>query len=426
MTSSSPISSALCVLDIYSGAALRPSINGCTSLPRSAALLPDPSRPGVTAGVIAAQMEKAIIHAYSFVPTVSTSSQHASISGSPVRSILTEKILTMAVSPDGLLCLGGSEKGQLFVWKVATGECLALHSLHYRSIITVRISHDGALLATGAADGTVGLWLLSDLVRSSSMLPEPIAFWSDHSHSVTELIFSHGLASRLNGRLLSASLDGHCHIYDLQRRTRILSVKFPSAVSACAMSFLEDRIYAGATDGCIYVCDLTGCHSDQLYGNITSGDAKSSHSLAASKLTGPSINDSIAISNTTRLTSGDSHSGRVNGLCFSLDELMLVSVGEDGKCLVWDVQSSRLLRCLFRAPNGGALSNAFICLWNSDSQTLMGANDLPMAAQGIRMEVLRRNVDQCTNQQLPSVATLLTTSHRSIDCDSDWHACHSA
>ena len=66
--------------------------------------------------------------------------------------------VSVAFSPDGKLLATGSYKGQVRLWKVATGEELSRLDGHHDRVFGVAFSRDGKTLASAGEDRTVRVW----------------------------------------------------------------------------------------------------------------------------------------------------------------------------------------------------------------------------------------------------------------------------
>ena len=70
----------------------------------------------------------------------------------------TNKINTVATSPDGRLALSGSADNTLKLWDLNTGKEIRTFSGHVGSVLSVAISPDGRLALSGSDDKTLKLW----------------------------------------------------------------------------------------------------------------------------------------------------------------------------------------------------------------------------------------------------------------------------
>ena len=66
------------------------------------------------------------------------------------------------MSPDGRRIVSGGYYGELKVWDVATGECVATLKGHSDRVNGVAISPDGRRVVSGSNDRTLKLWGLPE------------------------------------------------------------------------------------------------------------------------------------------------------------------------------------------------------------------------------------------------------------------------
>jgi WD40 repeat protein len=109
----------------------------------------------------------------------------------------------LAFSPDSTLMVVGTEKKEVKVWKIPSGEAILTLSERPDEVDSVAFSPDASLLAAGNADGTIEVFLASDGTL--------LASWKNHSDSISDLIFS------TDGNwLISSSYDATVRIWGLR------------------------------------------------------------------------------------------------------------------------------------------------------------------------------------------------------------------
>jgi len=81
--------------------------------------------------------------------------------GKCVRVFEGLRIVTVAISPDSLWGLSGSIDGTLRLWELATGKCMRTFKGHTNRVTCVSISPDGRWALSGSTDDTLRLWELA-------------------------------------------------------------------------------------------------------------------------------------------------------------------------------------------------------------------------------------------------------------------------
>lgn len=95
--------------------------------------------------------------------------------------------------------LAGGEAGEVYVWRIPSGDCKVLQGNGYKSEVG-ELTNDGKKLIVGYGDGTIKLWD----IKASSVLQEILADSSfGHSSAITSIA-----ADPDNGIFLSGSEDG--------------------------------------------------------------------------------------------------------------------------------------------------------------------------------------------------------------------------
>src|SRR5213082_2932727 len=137
--------------------------------------------------------------------------QDATLSGAILHEVaFTEAfdaVLSVAVSPDGRFVAAGSNSGQVRVWHEEGRVAHLTIRGHTDRVGAIAFSPDGQTLATAGWDGTVRLW---DLASGATI-------WTvrDQNVPVTSLAMSP------NGKLMSGSLNGALHFWDMRTGTEL-------------------------------------------------------------------------------------------------------------------------------------------------------------------------------------------------------------
>ena len=71
----------------------------------------------------------------------------------------TDRVLSMAISPDNRLLLTGSADKTVRLWDIANGRLLRVFSGHTAGVTSVAFTPDGKRIVTGSLDGTIRTWI---------------------------------------------------------------------------------------------------------------------------------------------------------------------------------------------------------------------------------------------------------------------------
>eukprot|EP01018_Ginkgo_biloba_P023758 Gb_10613 [translate_table: standard] len=164
----------------------------------------------------------------------------------------------------------------------------------------------------------------AEALQGETQIPS-LHHFSAHTLPVTGIVSGYGGCSAI---IVSSSLDFTCKIWSLALGLLLRTIKFPAAVNAVVLDPGEYALYAGCTDGKIYVAALNvGTTADSVHGDGISG----------------TLID---------------HSRAITTLAFSLDGVSLVSGSEDCTVRVWDTVSCQVRRILKHAK--GPISSLII------------------------------------------------------------------
>jgi WD40 repeat protein len=218
----------------------------------------------------------------------------------------SEKVTSVAFSPDGTVLASGSADGTVQFWDMATGQLVAEPlGQHSGEVTSIAFSPDGKVLASGSADKTVRILDIA----TYRLWVDPL---SGHSNRVTSLAFNP------NGTVLaSGSADGTVQLWDAETYQLLKEplTKHSDQVTSVAFSPDGTVLASGSADGTVQLWDMA---TGQLLGEPLLG-----------------------------------HSNQVTSLAFSPDGTVLVSGSTDGTMQLWDisVDSWKVKACNIIARN---------------------------------------------------------------------------
>jgi WD40 repeat protein len=202
-----------------------------------------------------------------------------------VRAGLTDRIGSMAVSPDGRFVVSGGGEKTMHIWDLKTGIGRNVHTESSSRIGSVAVTSDGRHAVIGNYDGTLRLWDLltetelarlaghSDVVRSVAITPDgrqaisgsddhTVRVWDLHVRDTRPVRTGHtdvvrAVALTPDGRhAVTGSSDGTARVWDLKDGTeRVTLTGHTGWVLAVAAAPSGHAVTAG-TDGTIRVWHL--------------------------------------------------------------------------------------------------------------------------------------------------------------------------
>ncbi|MCO5552655.1 hypothetical protein L7F22_006171 [Adiantum nelumboides] len=259
--------------------------------------------------------------------------EEAELTQPELKSYPVEPIGPLACTFDGAYLVGGGVSGRIYLWEVSSGRLLRVWAAHYKAVSCLVFSDDESLLISGADDGYVNVWPLLRVLDSiedggaqGKLQIASLYAWSGHTLGVTGVFCGSGGS---NAIVVSCSLDTSCKIWSLATGILLRTIKFPSAINTIVVDPGEYSLYAGSTDGKIFVAALN-------FG-VPGGNGLVTDGMISFLI---------------------SHSGPVTALAFSIDGLLLASASEDCTVCLWDTISCQTLVILKHSK--GPLSNLLI------------------------------------------------------------------
>jgi WD40 repeat protein len=299
----------------------------------------------------------------------------------------TDRVYTVAFSPDGTLAASGSQDSTVIIWNVADHSIV--HHLgagnaagHEVDVWNVKFTPDGTKLVSGDSFGYIFVW---DVATGEIISDYP----SIHEGHIEDIDFSQ------DGRLvLTGSVDNFVKVWDLE--TGEILHEFRADSYVLGVRFLLDEQSAVSADysGKIIFWDFA---QEERTREITINSAipirgglellADSQTLIAGDDLGNIyfINLDSAFGEPFQIFRG--HDAAIIRLALSPDESELVSTSFDQSLIIWDLQgrgaeisridSSQPVRNAVLSPNGeliaAALEDGTIQLWTSaDKQADQG------------------------------------------------------
>jgi serine/threonine protein kinase len=249
----------------------------------------------------------------------------------------TEKVSSVAFSPNGQLLVSGSYDQTLRLWYAPEGRLLHILRGHSGSVHTAAFSPDGKLLASGSDDLSVRLWRAKD--------GTPLALLPGHTAGVCSVSWSPD-----SQWLASAGYDRVVQVWQLSNGEPAYSLRgHTEAVHNVAWSPDGQTIATASADRTVrlwraangmLLCVLKG-HLDGVLGLAWSPDGK--------------IIASASADHTVRLWRARDghllyalrgHNDRVTGVDFSPDGRTLISASADESVRLWNMQDGSLIHTM--------------------------------------------------------------------------------
>lgn len=287
----------------------------------------------------------------------------------------SNRISTIAISPDGRTIISGSQDNTIKLWDVASGRELKTLSGHSDVVSVVAYSPDGQTIISSSWDKTIKLWDAASGHELRSL--------KGHNYGITAMAVSS------DGRTI---VSGSCDIFNKSVNViklwdatsgRELSTFKRSNECVNALSFSPDgrTIVSGNLDNTLKLWDAaSGRKLSTLKGHGNSIHAVAFSPDGRSIISGSGNGQAFDNDDTTiklwDVTSGrelrtlKGHTSIVYAVAFSPDGNTIVSGSMDKTLKLWDVTSGRLLHTL--SGHGGTVATV---AFSPDGHTIVSGSD---------------------------------------------------
>ncbi len=249
----------------------------------------------------------------------------------------TDRVTSVAYSPDGKTAISGARDNSAILWDIATGQILYRLEGHTDWVWSVAFSPDGKTALTASQDKTLILW---DLGTGKA-----IRTFEGHTDAVRSVAFSS------NGtQALSGSADSTLILWDVATGEAIRIFQNNSPIYTVAFSKSGFTAISGGKDGVVTLW------------NVQSGDALIRFGA-----------------------DGTGHTSEVWSIAYTADEQGIISASDDSTLILWSFESPQPVRrfvghssrvtSVTLSPDGKTMASGsednFIITWDIATGTIL-------------------------------------------------------
>ncbi|XP_010243995.1 PREDICTED: protein ROOT INITIATION DEFECTIVE 3-like [Nelumbo nucifera] len=247
---------------------------------------------------------------------------------------LPEPVAPLAATPDGLYLFSGGLSGYIHALLLPSGDLLRSFPAHSKPVSCLTINDDGSLLISGGDDGAIAVFPVLTLLDASagdnfSSCQLTLHRFVGHASSVTSIISGTGGCGSI---IVSCSLDCTCKLWSLAQGIHLRTLRFPCMIWGVAMDPTESTLYAGGSDGRVYVAMLkVASSSRQEVGRGSTELVAWTQEAAGGAIT------AVKMTNTGR---------------------NILTASEDGSIRIWEVERGGVIKVF--GDGGGSVSDLVV------------------------------------------------------------------
>jgi WD40 repeat protein len=245
------------------------------------------------------------------------------------------------VSPSGSTLLSGWSDGKIRAFYPESGKMkFVIPDAHAENVLSLAVIDSDASspwrVVSGGSDGRVRIWKISSSHQAL------VTSMKEHRGPVNAL-----KVSRDGTQCISASSDGSCIIWDLERYVRINALFESNVFKSIQIHPDESQMLSCGTNHKITYWDASDCQAirviDAGEGSMTSLEIDATGEFFVSGSADKLVkvwhyDDGVPIA------FGRGHSGHINAIKISPDQKTIVSVGSTGEIIFWEMPSAQSLR----------------------------------------------------------------------------------